>query len=74
MADALAKEKAKTIFLGRTTILQVSPMFANELFWADILGTEVTKHILACNIDTLEKNMFALGGLQYPLSNQYSVV
>ncbi|OIT27270.1 hypothetical protein A4A49_57156, partial [Nicotiana attenuata] len=61
VTDALATEAAKSKFLGRTTMLAVSPMFANDVFWTDILGTEVTRHFLACNIDILEQNMSVLG-------------
>ncbi|OIT07504.1 hypothetical protein A4A49_63319, partial [Nicotiana attenuata] len=66
VADALAKQGAKTNFLGRTTMLPAPPVFANELFWTDIVGIEVTRNILACNIDNLEQSLSDIGGLQYP--------
>ncbi|OIS96887.1 hypothetical protein A4A49_60645, partial [Nicotiana attenuata] len=58
VADVLAKEAAKS-----NIILEVPPTFANDVFWADILGSEVV--FLACNIDTVEQNMAVLRELQY---------
>ncbi|OIT37449.1 hypothetical protein A4A49_57916, partial [Nicotiana attenuata] len=65
VADALAKEATNSSFLGRTTMLAVTPMFANDVFWEDILGTEVVRNFWACNIDIIEQNMVVLGELQY---------
>ncbi|OIT29012.1 hypothetical protein A4A49_56038, partial [Nicotiana attenuata] len=65
VADALAKEAANSSFLGRTTIQAVPPMFANNVFWADILGTEVIRNFWACNIDIIEQNIVVLEELQY---------
>ncbi|OIT38011.1 hypothetical protein A4A49_55946, partial [Nicotiana attenuata] len=66
VVDALVKEAANSSFWGRTIILAVPPMFANNIFFADILGTEVVRNFWACNIDTIEQNMAVLGELQYP--------
>ncbi|OIS99919.1 hypothetical protein A4A49_59953, partial [Nicotiana attenuata] len=65
VADALAKEAANSSFLGRTIILAVPPMFSNDVFWADILGTELVRNFWSCNIDTVEQNMTILRELQY---------
>ncbi|XP_070026590.1 uncharacterized protein [Nicotiana sylvestris] len=43
VADAIAKEAAKPTLLGRSSLLAVPPMFVNDLFWADILETEVVR-------------------------------
>ncbi|OIT02864.1 hypothetical protein A4A49_56804, partial [Nicotiana attenuata] len=66
VADALIKEAANSSFLGKTTILAVPSMSANDVFWADILGTEVVRNFWAYNIDTIEQSMVVLGELQYP--------
>ncbi|OIT37257.1 hypothetical protein A4A49_64450 [Nicotiana attenuata] len=66
VADAMAKEAAKPTFLGRSSLLAVLPMFANNVFWADILGIEVVRNFLACNIKTISQNIALLGELQYP--------
>lgn len=56
--DVLVKEGAKIIFLERTTMLVVvSPLFANEVFWTDILETVFSRTILDCNSDSLEQSM-----------------
>ncbi|XP_070039961.1 uncharacterized protein [Nicotiana tomentosiformis] len=66
VADVLAKEAAKPSFLGRFSLLVVPPMFANDIFCAVILGTEVVRKFLACNIDTVYQNIAVMGELQYP--------
>ncbi|OIT03043.1 hypothetical protein A4A49_57579, partial [Nicotiana attenuata] len=65
VADVLAKEATKSCFLGRTSILAVPLMFANDIFWADILETKVVRKFLACNINTVEQSIAVLGELQY---------
>ncbi|XP_019251145.1 PREDICTED: uncharacterized protein LOC109230067 [Nicotiana attenuata] len=66
VADPMAKEAAKPTFLGRSSLLAVPSMFANDIFWADILGTGVVRNFLACNIETVSQNIALLGELQYP--------
>ncbi|OIT03932.1 hypothetical protein A4A49_64327, partial [Nicotiana attenuata] len=66
VADALAKEAAKEVFLNKSRILSVPPMFVNDIFWADILGTELVRTFVGCNIDTIVHNITAVGVLQYP--------
>lgn len=50
VADPLAKEGAKKDLFGRTIILVIPAVFANEAFWVDILGTVFSKNILECSI------------------------
>ncbi|OIS98852.1 hypothetical protein A4A49_60864, partial [Nicotiana attenuata] len=64
VADALAKEAAKEAFLNKSRMLSVPPLFA--MFWADILGTELVRSFVGCNIDSIEHNITTMGVLQYP--------
>ncbi|OIS96631.1 hypothetical protein A4A49_60609 [Nicotiana attenuata] len=64
VANAMAKEAVVPSFFGRSSLLAVPPMFANDVFW--ILGTEVVREFLACNIETVSQNIAMLGELQYP--------
>ncbi|OIT07030.1 hypothetical protein A4A49_62861, partial [Nicotiana attenuata] len=66
VADALAKEATKEVFLNKSRILSVPPMFVNDIFWADILGTELVRTFMGCNIDTIVHNITTMGVLQYP--------
>ncbi|OIT29899.1 hypothetical protein A4A49_63832, partial [Nicotiana attenuata] len=66
VVDALAKEAAKEVFLNKSRILSVLPMFVNDIFWADILGTELIRTFVGYNIDTIVHNITAMGVLQYP--------
>ncbi|OIT28226.1 hypothetical protein A4A49_55043 [Nicotiana attenuata] len=73
VADALAKEAAKEIFLNKSRILSVPPMFVNDIFWADILGTELVRSFVDYNINTIVHNITTMGVLQYP-SNVSDVI
>ncbi|XP_070008531.1 uncharacterized protein [Nicotiana sylvestris] len=66
VADALSKEAAKEIFLNKSKILPVPPMFVNDVFWADILGIELVRSFVGCNINTIVHNITTIGVLQYP--------
>ncbi|OIS96782.1 hypothetical protein A4A49_60664, partial [Nicotiana attenuata] len=66
VADALAKEAAKESLLNRSVRLAVPPVFANDVFWADTLGTELPRTFLGCNIDTIMQNIASMGSLKYP--------
>ncbi|OIT31577.1 hypothetical protein A4A49_64257, partial [Nicotiana attenuata] len=66
VADALAKEAAKVIFLNKLLTLPVPPMFANDVFWADILGTELPRSFVGCNLNTIMQNTATMGSLRYP--------
>lgn len=52
VADLLAKGAKKEVF-GRLAMLLVPPVFVNETFWTDILGTIFPKHVLKCNSNSL---------------------
>ncbi|OIT34913.1 hypothetical protein A4A49_56890, partial [Nicotiana attenuata] len=56
VADSMAKKAAKTISLVRSSLLPDPPMFANDVFWANILGIEVVRNFVACNMDTISQN------------------
>ncbi|OIT03985.1 hypothetical protein A4A49_64319, partial [Nicotiana attenuata] len=66
VADALAKEAAKKNFLNKILLLAVPTVFANDVFWADTLGTELPRIFLGCNIDTIMQNFASMGTLKYP--------
>ncbi|OIS99826.1 hypothetical protein A4A49_62590, partial [Nicotiana attenuata] len=66
VADALAKEAAKEIFLNKSRMLSVPPMFVKDIFWADILGIELVRSFVGCNINTTMHNITTIGVLQYP--------
>ncbi|OIT31976.1 hypothetical protein A4A49_55653, partial [Nicotiana attenuata] len=66
VADALAKETAKTVFLNRSSILAIPLMFDNDAFWADILGTGFVRIFMGCNMKTILQNIASVGVLQYP--------
>ncbi|OIT29607.1 hypothetical protein A4A49_56320, partial [Nicotiana attenuata] len=66
VADALAKEAMKTVCLNRSSILAVPPMFANDVFWADILGIDIVRIFAGCNMETILQNIATVGVLQYP--------
>ncbi|OIS98092.1 hypothetical protein A4A49_62485, partial [Nicotiana attenuata] len=66
VADVLAKEATKPTFLNRSSILSVPPMFVNDVFWADILGIDIVRIFVGCNMDTILQNIATLGVLQYP--------
>ncbi|OIT21853.1 hypothetical protein A4A49_56369, partial [Nicotiana attenuata] len=65
VADALAKKATKAIFLNRLSILAVPPIFANDVFWADILGIDSVRFFVGCNMKTILQNIAAVGVLQY---------
>ncbi|XP_019235623.1 PREDICTED: uncharacterized protein LOC109215953 [Nicotiana attenuata] len=56
VTDALAKEATKTTFLNRSSILAVPSMFANDAFWADILGTDFVRIFVGCATMALNNN------------------
>ncbi|OIS98833.1 hypothetical protein A4A49_60915, partial [Nicotiana attenuata] len=60
VADALANEATKTVFLNRSSILPVPLMFANDVFWADILGTDIVRIFVGCNMNTILQNIATL--------------
>ncbi|OIT06693.1 hypothetical protein A4A49_61306, partial [Nicotiana attenuata] len=66
VADQLAKEAAKEIFLCKSVSLAVPPVFATDIFWADIPGTELPRSFLGCNLSTIMQNYASLGALKYP--------
>ncbi|OIT02164.1 hypothetical protein A4A49_56554, partial [Nicotiana attenuata] len=66
VADALAKEAAKESFLNRSVLLAVPPVFTNDVFWADTLGTELPRIFLGCNIDTIMQNVASMSTLSTP--------
>ncbi|OIT25402.1 hypothetical protein A4A49_56186, partial [Nicotiana attenuata] len=66
VTDALAKEATKTTFLNRSSILAVPSMFANDAFWADILGTDFVRIFVGCNMEIILQNIASVGVLQYP--------
>ncbi|OIT39427.1 hypothetical protein A4A49_58028, partial [Nicotiana attenuata] len=66
VADALAKEAAKEMFLNKTMTLSVPPMFVNDVFWADILGTELVRSFMGCNLNTIMLNIATMRSLRYP--------
>ncbi|OIT00617.1 hypothetical protein A4A49_59853, partial [Nicotiana attenuata] len=66
VADALAKEATKEIFLNKSMTLSVPPMFVNDVFWADILGTEIVRSFVNCNLNTIVHNITTMGFLRYP--------
>ncbi|XP_070045278.1 uncharacterized protein [Nicotiana tomentosiformis] len=68
VANLMAKEAANKDFFGRTTTMIVPPVFANEVFWADILGTVFPRKILDCNINTLDHRS---GVNSYPLKTMH---
>lgn len=50
VAYLMANKGANKDLFGRTTILTVPLVFANESFWVDILGTVFARKIMDCNI------------------------
>ncbi|OIT40331.1 hypothetical protein A4A49_64226, partial [Nicotiana attenuata] len=66
VADALAKEAAKEIFLNKYLPLAVPSVFANDVFCADILGTELPTSFVGCNISTIMHNFASMGAIRYP--------
>ncbi|OIT35939.1 hypothetical protein A4A49_59493, partial [Nicotiana attenuata] len=66
VADALAKEATKEIFLNKSMTLSVPPMFVNDVFWANILGTELVRSFMGCNLNTIMHNFTTIGSLRYP--------
>ncbi|OIS97736.1 hypothetical protein A4A49_62525, partial [Nicotiana attenuata] len=64
VADALAKEAAKKVFLNKSRILSVPPMFVNDIFWADTLGTESVRTFEGCNMDSILHNISTVKVLQ----------
>lgn len=69
VADALAKEATKPVFLNRSSLLPVPSMFANDVLRADILGTDIVRIFVGSNMDTILQNIAMLGVLQYPTSD-----
>lgn len=65
VADALAKEAAKEMFLNKSLTLSVPPIFANDVFWADILGTELVRSFVDCNLNIIMQNIAIMGSLRY---------
>ncbi|OIT01908.1 hypothetical protein A4A49_56670, partial [Nicotiana attenuata] len=63
VVDALAKEVAKEMSLNKSMTLSVPPMFANDIFWADILGTELIRSFVGCNLYTIMQNIATMGSL-----------
>lgn len=49
VADAMAKEGAKMLFLGNTTVFEVPSMFARGAAWVDILGTTFARNVKPYN-------------------------
>ncbi|OIT27102.1 hypothetical protein A4A49_65913, partial [Nicotiana attenuata] len=56
VADILAKEAAKEDFLCKSVTLAVPLVFVTDVFWADILGTELPRSFLGCNLSTIMQN------------------
>ncbi|OIT21958.1 hypothetical protein A4A49_55905, partial [Nicotiana attenuata] len=69
-ADALANEAAKENFLNKYLSLAVPPVFVNDVFWADILGTELPRSFVGCNISTIMQNFASMGAIRYPSNSQ----
>nr|XP_016507519.1 PREDICTED: uncharacterized protein LOC107825207 [Nicotiana tabacum] len=63
VVDALAKEAAKEMFLNKSMTLSVPPMFVNDVFWAYILGTELVRSFVDCNLNTIMLNLTTMGSL-----------
>ncbi|OIT22083.1 hypothetical protein A4A49_65484, partial [Nicotiana attenuata] len=63
VADTLAKEATKEMFLNKFRILSVPLMFVNDIFWADILGTELVRSFVGCNINKILHNITTMGVL-----------
>ncbi|OIT02669.1 hypothetical protein A4A49_56657, partial [Nicotiana attenuata] len=66
VADVLAKKAAEEFFLCKSLILAVPPVFANDVFWANILGTELPRLFFGCNLSTIMQNYASMGALKYP--------